>query len=244
MKVIILAADLDLSLDPTTTKKPKAFLEVRGKPILVHLIENVSKIKPTSITVITNDLFYEEFINWSEKRKNLPPVTFLSNGADLDYKGQGVVYDLYDLIRSSKINDQEIYLILPCNCYFDYPLNHFLLQALHHVPKPVIACYDVKTKDEAKKFSVIQMDSNYHITDLKEKPALPESTLIDAGIYLFPRGILLLLYEYLRMQNRNPRNLTDFVTWLVRRQAVIAVPIEGEVIDGLRYFESKGGAES
>lgn len=238
MRVIILAAQLDPSLYPATMKKPKALVEIDGKPLLDHIIENVFTIKPDSISIITNDLHHEEFIVWREHRKKFSSVSFFNNGADLDYPGHGVVADLYDLVRSSRISDSS-YLVISADYYFDYPLNHFVLQALHHMPKPVLTCYDVKSKNAVKNCSVIQIDSHHRVLDALEKQDI-ESTLIDMGIYLFPKGIILVLYEYLKMQRRNPHKLEDFILWLARRQTVMAVLIDGYVKSGTLTTQLKG----
>ena len=76
IKGIILAAGYATRLYPLTLDKPKALLEIGDKPIISHIVEQMSKIELiTEIIVVTNHKFADHFINW---QKTLPYAKGLS----------------------------------------------------------------------------------------------------------------------------------------------------------------------
>ena len=66
MKVILPSAGYATRMYPLTLDKPKALLEVNGKPIIEYIIDKVCLIDEVDkIFVVTNDKFYEKFLEWS-----------------------------------------------------------------------------------------------------------------------------------------------------------------------------------
>ena len=66
MKVIILCAGYATRMYPLTEDRAKALLPIKGRPILDYVIEKI----PSSlgeIIVVSNDKFYRDFLDWSEK---------------------------------------------------------------------------------------------------------------------------------------------------------------------------------
>jgi glucose-1-phosphate thymidylyltransferase len=230
MKAIILAAGFGTRLYPITRNTPKALLLLKGKLLIDRLMDNLAKTKPDSVTLITNNRFYEQFVYWKSCTQYPFPIRILNDGTDSPEERKGAVLDLYYAVcdKSSRASDT---LVLSSDNYFDYPLKLFLLQALSHLPDPVIGVYDVKDKEKAKRYGVLEIDSNHCVKNFTEKPEVPTSTLVSVGIYLFPKHVYLLLYEYLRMQKRNPDRIGDFVGWLTKRKSMLALPIDGRWVD-------------
>lgn len=242
MNVIILAGGFGTRLYPLTLGKPKALLEIGGRPLLDHLMENVSKTKPNSVLIVTNNRFYEQFVYWKSFQKYAFPIQVLNNGSNSNEDRKGAVLDLYYGVCDARVRGLD-YLVLTSDNYFNYPLSHFLLQGIHHLPKPVIACYDVKDIEEARKFGVLQMNREHVITDFSEKPRNPPTTLVSAGIYLFPKEIPLILYKYLKIYRHKPDGMGDFLGWLHRMLPTIALPIEGQWVSlgDVKTYESLQG---
>ncbi len=226
MNTIILAGGFGTRLYPLTLGKPKALLDIGGKYLLEHLMENVAKTKPDSVLIVTNNRFYEQFVYWKSFQKYVFPIHILNNGINSNDERNGAVLDLYYAVCDSRVRGSE-YLVLASDNYFDYPLNHFILQALHHLPKPVLACYDIKNIEQAKKYGVIEMNEDHIITSFDEKPRAPKSTLVSAGVYLLPKEIPFMIYKYLKIYKHEPDRIGDFITWLYRMVPTVAMRIEG-----------------
>ena len=62
MKVIILAAGYATRLYPLTLNQPKPLLNVAGKPMVDHVIDNLTTIPDIDVVyVVTNDKFADHF---------------------------------------------------------------------------------------------------------------------------------------------------------------------------------------
>ncbi|PIN85529.1 MAG: hypothetical protein COV47_01705, partial [Candidatus Diapherotrites archaeon CG11_big_fil_rev_8_21_14_0_20_37_9] len=65
MKALILAAGYAKRLWPLTKNKPKPLLEVKGKTIVGHILENMKSVKEIDeVLIVTNEKFAMEFEYW------------------------------------------------------------------------------------------------------------------------------------------------------------------------------------
>ena len=70
-------------LYPLTKNKSKCLLELAGKPVIDYTINKLKEINELKeITVITNETFYEDFVNWA-KTHSLP-IRILSSAFVID----------------------------------------------------------------------------------------------------------------------------------------------------------------
>lgn len=226
MKVILLAAGFGTRLYPLTRHTPKALLPLGERPLIDHLMENVAKARPALVTLITNGRFYEPFEHWKSKQKYPFPFHLLNNGINIPEERKGAVCDLYSAFRDEIFPGDPTLVILVDN-YFDYPLNLFLLHALHHLPEPVIGVYDVRDREEAKKYGIVELDSDHTVRWFEEKPENPSSTLASVGIYLLPKDAHVLLHEYLNQQGKEKDRIGAFIRWMTNRTRTLAIPLEG-----------------
>ena len=67
MKLIILAAGYATRLYPLTLNQPKPLLPVAGKPMLEHVLDNISTIPDIDHAyIVTNAKFVSHFEKWAE----------------------------------------------------------------------------------------------------------------------------------------------------------------------------------
>ncbi len=85
MKVIILAAGYATRLYPLTLNQPKPLLEVAGKPMIEHVLDNLKPIQNIDrFYVVTNDKFTRHFeVRWS--RKSEDKTLFVSSVFSLQF---------------------------------------------------------------------------------------------------------------------------------------------------------------
>ena len=94
MKAIILAAGYATRLYPLTEKFSKALLPVQGKPIISHIVENLYEInKIDEIYVITNNLFYKDFLEWKSTNK-YEKVKIINDNTTSDKNKLGAIGDI------------------------------------------------------------------------------------------------------------------------------------------------------
>ncbi|MFH2001248.1 MAG: sugar phosphate nucleotidyltransferase, partial [Planctomycetota bacterium] len=81
MKAILLCAGYATRLRPLTENCPKHLLEVKGKPIISHVIDKIRSLPLDGIYVVTNNKFFTHFQEWSHKLEKLPfPLKVLNDG--------------------------------------------------------------------------------------------------------------------------------------------------------------------
>lgn len=231
MKAIILAAGFATRLYPLTEQKPKALLEIGGRPILDYLVEKLEKVEVIKeIILVVNGKFYLDFFKWRKNSEYKKTIHILDNGAFVPEKRLGAVRDLYAALRSGYCGSDD-FLVLCGDNYFDFPIGHFLLPCLGHRVDSFVGVYDVKDKHAASDCGMVGTDEHNLITSFEEKPIYPKSTKASIGVYYFPREYRLKIYEYLEIDRLNPDRIGDFVAWLSKRQDVYAVDFDGIWMD-------------
>lgn len=230
MRGIILAAGFGTRLYPLTKDRPKALLPLGNKTLLDYLIEPLERFPMVKeITIVTNARFYLDFYRWRKSSGITKPVYIVDDGMTLPEKRCGAIRDLRMAIEFRPHPDED-YLILCSDNFFDFPLSHFLLPVLSHPHSGFVGLYDVKDKQEATKYGVVQIDHDHRIVGFEEKPENPKSTMISVGVYYLPRTYKRLLDGYLS-QKKPADKIGDFVGFLSRNTHLYGVEFEGEWFD-------------
>ena len=121
MQAIILAAGYATRLYPITEKFSKALLPVNGKPIISYIVDSLYKIKNMeNIFVITNDLFFEDFLTW-KKENNYNKIVVINDKTTNDTNKLGAIGDINFTINEGNIDDDT--LIIAGDTYFNFELS-------------------------------------------------------------------------------------------------------------------------
>jgi glucose-1-phosphate thymidylyltransferase len=186
MQVIIPAAGYATRLYPLTKNRPKALLEVKGKPILEHIIARIEKLPNVKqITVVSNDKYYKNFKDWSEGFETSIPLKVLNDGTKSNEDRLGQIGDIQLAIEACKV--EEDLLLISGDNLFNFQLGPIYDFFKEH--KVIVnALYDIGSVEAAKELGVMAIDpKTKKVTDFEEKPAKPKSTSVSLGIYFFPR---------------------------------------------------------
>jgi glucose-1-phosphate thymidylyltransferase len=112
MKLIILAAGYATRLYPLTLNQPKPLLEVAGKPMLEHVIDNLSTIDGIDHAyIVTNEKFTRHFEEWARAREanNLKfPFTIVNDHSTDDSNKLGAIGDIHLVIKKNEIHEDII----------------------------------------------------------------------------------------------------------------------------------------
>ncbi|RLD38535.1 MAG: nucleotidyltransferase family protein [Bacteroidetes bacterium] len=101
MKAIILAAGLGTRLFPFTKNKPKALVEVQGKPLIQHQLEKLKKAGFTQVLV--NIHYYgEQIIEFLDKHNNFGLEIYISDERDELLDTGGALRKASDFIRGDE----------------------------------------------------------------------------------------------------------------------------------------------
>jgi glucose-1-phosphate thymidylyltransferase len=225
MKVIILAAGYATRLYPLTLNQPKPLLEVAGKPMIEHVLDNLKPIQNIDrFYVVTNDKFTRHFEDWAKRYSETVEginLAIINDGTTDDSNKLGAIGDVHLVLKQEKIDDDII--VVAGDNLFSESLEDFGKSSLGK-NAPLLAVYDVGNLEEIKKYNSIEVNKEGRIIFFEEKPLNPVSTLTGIALYYYPKSVLHFIGQYLSEGNNpdQPGRLvewmhtrTDFYTWRV-----------------------------
>jgi len=227
MKVLILAAGYATRLYPLTLACPKPLLDVAGKPMIEHVLDNLASIPAIDrVYVVTNAKFAGQFQNWADHyraTKSKLNFTIVNDGSTDDSNKLGAIGDLHLVLSREKFDD-DLIVVAGDNLFSKSvePFGEFCRSR----NAPVLAVYDVGNLEEIKKYNSISMDPDGRITFFEEKPRQPQSTVTGVALYYYPRTSLPLIEQYMAEGN-NPDQPGRLVQWMYQRTPFFTWPVPG-----------------
>lgn len=217
MKLIVLAAGYATRLYPLTLNQPKPLLDVAGKPMLEHVLDNLEPVDEIDhVYIVTNGKFAGHFERWAEvygSRRARPGFTVVNDHSTDDSNKLGAIGDLHLVLTREGVEDDII--VVAGDNLFSERLGAFG-DFCREKGAPVLAVYDVGDLEAIKKYNSIEVDEEGRITFFEEKPADPKSTLTGIALYFYPRASLPLIGRYVEEGN-NPDQPGRLVQWMYQR---------------------------
>src|SRR5438034_1132508 len=156
MKIIILAAGYATRLYPLTLTQPKPLLPVAGKPMIDHVLDNLTPIPGIErVYIVTNAKFADHFQKWADDyraRKARVDFTIVNDGSTDDSNKLGAIGDLHLVLTREKVDDDII--VVAGDNLFSQSLEDFG-RFCRDKQSPVLAVYDVKDLEQIKKYNEI-----------------------------------------------------------------------------------------
>jgi glucose-1-phosphate thymidylyltransferase len=231
MKVLILAAGYATRLYPLTLTRPKPLLDVAGKPMIEHVLDNIAPIPGIDrVYVVTNAKFAGQFQEWADNYRATKAqinFTIINDGSTDDSNKLGAIGDLNLVLEREKIDDDL--LVVAGDNLFSQSLEKFG-QYCRSRNAPVLALYDVGNLEEIKKYNAITIDAEGRITFFEEKPKQPQSTLTGIALYYYPKASLPLIRQYVAEGN-NPDQPGRLVEWMYKRTPFYTWRVPGTWFD-------------
>jgi UDP-N-acetylglucosamine diphosphorylase / glucose-1-phosphate thymidylyltransferase / UDP-N-acetylgalactosamine diphosphorylase / glucosamine-1-phosphate N-acetyltransferase / galactosamine-1-phosphate N-acetyltransferase len=198
-KAVILAAGRGTRMRELTNDLPKPMIAVRGKPILLHIVEGLRAAGVTDVLLIVGyreDVVRDFFGDGSAFGIS---VTY---ERQVTQDGTGRVVEL-----GRAFTGEEPFLLSYGDILLD-PRNYGVLAA----PGDEDAIISVKHSEDVSKGGAVFVDADFNLTDLREKPkpGEPTSPWYNAGVYLF-RPVI---YKFTARLEKSPRGeyeLTDAI---------------------------------
>ena len=169
MTGIILAAGYATRMYPLTLNFPKPLLEVGGKKIIDHLLEDGERSGIERFIVVSNHKFISLFREWAEGKEN---VMVLDDGSVDNEHRIGAVKDIEFAIEKAGINDDT--LILAGDNVLDFSLSSFI----EYGKKKGTSCimrHRETDKARLRKTGVVVIDQSDLVLSMEEKPKEPKS---------------------------------------------------------------------
>lgn len=172
MKIIVPMAGRGSRLRPHTLTVPKPLIPIAGKPIVQRLVEDIAKVV-------------------NEPLEEVAFVIGKDFGKDIEEKLKDIAESL-DAKASIYIQDQPLgtgHAIMSAEPSLSGPAviayADTLFKADFTITEDTDAMIWVKQVDNPKAYGVVNLNEKGHITELVEKPEVPESDLAVIGIYYF-----------------------------------------------------------
>ncbi len=224
MKLLVIAAGYATRLYPLTLDRPKALLEVGGRPMLDRVLDSLVGVGADRVYVVTNAKFTPHFEDWAAGRED---VTVIDDGTTSDEDKLGAIGDIAFVLREAEIDDDLV--VVAGDNLFSSDLAGYG-DFCRSKNAPVLAVYDVGDLSEMSKYNALETDADGRITHFEEKPAAATSTLTGIALYFYPRHVLPLIRRYVADGN-NPDQPGRLIQWLYPRVDVYTWRVPGEWFD-------------
>lgn len=224
MTGIILAAGYATRMYPLTLNFPKPLLEVGGKKIIDHLLEDGERSGIERFIVVSNHKFISLFREWAEGKEN---VMVLDDGSVDNEHRIGAVKDIEFAIEKAGINDDT--LILAGDNVLDFSLSSFI----EYGKKKGTSCimrHRETDKARLSKTGVVTIDQDDLVLSMEEKPKEPKSEWAVPPFYYYVKEDLPLIKE--GIENGCGTDAPgSFVSYLAERRPVHAFLMPGKRFD-------------
>ena len=224
MTGIILAAGYATRMYPLTLNFPKPLLEVGGKKIIDHLLEDGERSGIERFIVVSNHKFISLFREWAEGKEN---VMVLDDGSVDNEHRIGAVKDIEFAIEKAGINDDT--LILAGDNVLDFSLSSFI----EYGKKKGTSCimrHRETDKARLRKTGVVTIDQSDLVLSMEEKPKEPKSEWAVPPFYYYVKEDLPLIKE--GIENGCGTDAPgSFVSYLAEKRPVHAFLMPGKRFD-------------
>jgi dTDP-glucose pyrophosphorylase len=220
-KAVLLAAGRGIRMRELTVELPKPMIEVRGKPVLQHIVEGLrdAGIRECFIIVGNRADAVQNFFGDGSRYK-----IAIQYATQVVQDGTGRVVDL----ARNFAGDSAFIL-----SYGDILVDPQNYKSIVDLPDDIEAIITVKRGEDVSKGGAVFLNEQMELVDLREKspPGEPTSPWYNAGIYAF-RPSIFAFTARLKPSPRGEYELTDAIRELAQSgKKVKALELTGEWAD-------------
>ena len=228
MKCLVLAAGYATRLYPLTENFPKPLLPVAGKPILDHLIDDISRSSAVDgFIVISNHRFAQHFRDWAAARQGSADIRIVDDGTSTNETRLGAVRDIQFAIEKFGLDD-DLFVIAGDNL-LDFSLLQFIDYALAARTSCLMRYFEPSVP-KLTKCAVVEVDSHDRILSMEEKPAQPRSHWCCPPFYYYARNDARLVAKGI-VAGCGTDAPGSFAAWLSTQVPVHAMEMPGKRFD-------------
>jgi dTDP-glucose pyrophosphorylase len=220
-KAVVLAAGRGTRMRELTADFPKPMIEVRGKPVLQHIVEGLRDAGVRRFLIIVG--YHAEMVR-----------NFFGDGrhhnVDIEYATQTVQDGTGRVVNLARNFTGESPFILSYGDILISPVNY---KHVVDLPNDLEAIITVTRGEDVSKGGAVFVNERMELVDLREKPkpGEPTSPWYNAGLYAFRPSI----FDFIARLEPSPRGeyeLTDAIRNLARSgKTVKALKLTGEWAD-------------
>lgn len=226
MKCLILAAGYATRLYPLTENFPKPLLEVQGKTILDHLIDDIDGAGLVDeYIVISNHKFARHFDEWAKTKAQ--KVIVVDDGTSTNETRLGAVRDIQFAIDRLAIDDEM--LVIAGDNLLDFSLTRLIAYAKEKGTSCIMRYYEA-SEQKLTKCGVVEVDENDKIVSMEEKPPQPKSNWCCPPFYYYTREDAKLVKKGIE-SGCGVDAPGSYIAWLCTQTIVHAMEMPGQRYD-------------
>jgi len=219
MKAIILAAGEGKRLRPLTYTTPKVMLQVCGKPLIHHLVDELKKAGITEVIILVKHL-KDKIINYFEDNKK-------EIGIDFSFVEQGDRYGTGSalLYVEDKLSIGECFIVIAGDSIVDSSIISKIMKSQSKLKDDLThGIVAVRESQNPTNYGVFTISNDGKIISVEEKPKNPKSNLINISVYLFNYSI----FERLSSLKKSKRGEYEIIDILV---GSLSIKVDGFWMD-------------
>jgi glucose-1-phosphate thymidylyltransferase long form len=231
MKAVVLAAGKGTRLRPLTEDKPKAMVEVDGKPLVAHCFDRLAELGAEEFVVVVGYMKEHIIEHFGDSYRDIP-ITYAHQR---EQKGLA-----HALLTVEDHIDEEFMLMLGDNV-FNANLADVVRRQREDRADAAFLVEEVPW-EEASRYGVCDTNNLGEITEVVEKPEDPPTNLVMTGFYTFTPEIFHACH-LVQPSNRGEYEISEAIDLLIRSGRTIdAIGLQGWRID-VGYPEDREEAE-
>lgn len=183
MKNIVIAAGYATRLGELTKNFPKPLLKIGNNTILGRMLDDIDTIPEIDEhIIITNHKFAPIFEEWAAGLHYTKPVTIVDDGTESNDTRLGAVCDLLFAMDKLAIDD-DLLVVAADNLLF-FSFKEFVDFA-RKKGTSCIMCHHQPSVEKLQRTGVIEVDENWKVLGMEEKPAVPKSQWAVPPFYIY-----------------------------------------------------------
>ena len=202
MKNIVIAAGYATRLGELTKNFPKPLLKIGENTILGRMLDDIDRIPEIDEhIIISNHRFAPIFEAWAAKRsldyarddekgdarddeKGKKPITIVDDGTETNETRLGAVCDL--LFAMEKLHIDDDMLVVAADNLLFFSFQEFVDFAKEKGTS-CIMCHEQPSIEKLQRTGVVELDSDYRVLGMEEKPQVPKSHWAVPPFYIYLR---------------------------------------------------------
>ncbi len=233
MIAILLCAGFATRMYPLTRNFPKPLLKVDTKPALDYLMDQLIALpQMESIHVVTNQLFYEDFLTWENRWKQVSTeygvdLHLYNDGATNNENRLGAVKDLAFTVKSIKVVAPAI--VAAGDNIFRFSLKPVVKKFIDSGKNIVIALEEIDIARKKQK-AVLEIGPDDRVLRFYEKPMEASSDWACPPIYFLQPSALDRIHEFAARPDAGD-SPGHFIEYLTDKEPVYALKVKGGRLD-------------
>ncbi len=220
MKAVVLAAGKGTRLRPLTDDRPKALVEVAGRPLLDHVFEQLVGLGISEFVVVVGYRKQQIIDRYGDEFRGVP-ITYAHQREQLGLA--------HALLQAEPYVDEDFALMLGDNV-FRANLEDVVERQRRGDVDAAFLVEEVPFS-EAGRYGVCETNGRGEIVEVVEKPDDPPSNMVMTGFYTFSPAIFHACH-LVQPSDRGEYELPDTIDLLLESGRTIeAIPMDGWRVD-------------